>query len=210
MPKMNVIIYGAGGHAAVVIDALLARGEVPIKCLVDDDPTKWGQYLLGLPIVSPQEIGDKISDYLIHLALGDNQKRREKAEELEKQGGKFLIVIHPKAIVSPTAQTGEGTFIGGGAVVDPLVRIGKHCIINNGAVVAHHCQIGDFVHIAPNATLGGEVCIGEGTLVGLSATILRGIEIGENCIIGTGAVVIENVPPNTTVVGVPAKPIERR
>lgn len=207
---MNVVIYGAGGQATVVIDALLAQGEVSIKCLVDDDPAKWGQSLFGLPIVSPQEIEDEIGDYLLHLALGDNQKRREKAEELEKRRGKFLIVIHPKAIVSPTAQIGKGTFIGGGAVVDPLVRIGKHCIINNGAVVAHHCQIGDFVHIAPNATLGGEVRIGEGTLVGLSATILRGIEIGENCVIGAGAVVIENVPPNTTVAGVPAKPIERR
>lgn len=207
---MKVVIYGAGGHSSVVVDALLAKGDSSISCFVDDDPSKWGKKIYRFPIISFEELEKEIPHVLLFLALGDNNVRRQKAVELERRGAKFLTIIHPKAIVSPTAQIGEGTLVAASAVVNPYAQIGKHCIINTGAIVEHHCQIGDFVHIAPNATLGAEVCIGEGTLVGLSATILRGVKIGEDCIVGAGAVVIRDIPPHTVVVGVPAKPIERK
>jgi len=207
---MEVIIYGTGGHSSVVVDALLAKGNASIRCLMDDDPNKWGKKLNRFSVISPKGLEEEISRAFFFLAIGDNDVRRRKAMELEKLGAKFLSIIHPKAIVSPTAQIGAGTLVGGSAVVNPYTQVGRHCIINTGAIVEHHCQIADFVHIAPNATLGGEVCIGEGTLIGLSATVLRGIKIGENCVIGAGAVVIHDVPSHTTVVGIPAKPIERR
>jgi acetyltransferase EpsM len=206
---MKVIIYGAGGHASVVIDAILSAGIGEIKCLVDDDPEKWGKELYGYPVISPQELEEKIKDTHLHLAIGNNSFRREKAEELKKKGVNFLTIIHPKAYVSPTAHIDEGTIICANAVVNPYAKIGKHCIINTGTIVEHHCEVADFVHIAPNATLGGKVSIGDGTLVGLSATVLLGKRIGKNCIVGAGAVVIDDVPDNTTVVGVPAKPIRK-
>jgi acetyltransferase-like isoleucine patch superfamily enzyme len=51
--------------------------------------------------------------------------------------------------------------------------------------------------------------IKKGASVGSSATILCGIIIGENAIVGAGSVVTKNVPPNSTVAGVPAKVIKK-
>jgi acetyltransferase EpsM len=206
---MKIIIYGAGGHASVVIDAILSAGIGEIKCLVDDDPEKWGKELYGYPVLAPQELEEHMKDSYFFLAIGDNNYRRKKAEELKKMRANFPTIIHPKAYVSPTAFIDEGTLVCAHATVNPYAKIGKHCIINTGAIVEHHCEIADFVHIAPNATLGGKVSIGDGTLVGLSTTVLLGKRIGKNCIVGAGAVVIDDVPDNTTVVGVPAKPVRK-
>lgn len=207
---MDVIIYGAGGHSSVVIDALLnSIKDISIKCLVDDDKDKWGKIINGFPVVSPEGLEKYVEEAFFFLAIGENELRRKKAEELGKLGVKFLTVVHPTASVASTAIIEEGTLVCAQAVVNPYAKVGKHCIINSGAIVEHHCVIRDFVHIAPNATLGGGVYIGEGTLIGLSSTVLLRKRIGENCVVGAGAVVIDDIPPNTTVVGVPAKPIRK-
>lgn len=82
-------------------------------------------------------------------------------------------------------------------------------IVNHGAVVDHDCVVGEFAHVAPNATLGGGVSVGRLSMVGAGATVLPGTRIGRGCIIGAGAVVRRDVPDGATVVGVPAKAIDR-
>lgn len=205
---MKLIIYGAGGHAAVVIEVAQLCG-FEIEYLIDDDPSKQGREIYGIPVIKPEELKNKLKNSALFLAIGDNKKRRVKAETLQSYSPLYPLLIHPKAIVSPSVEIGEGTVIMAGALVNPYAKIGRHCIINTGAVVEHHCSLGDFVHIAPNATLGGAVQIGQGTLVGLSATVLLGKRIGENCTIGAGAMVLNDVPSGATVVGVPARFIRK-
>jgi UDP-perosamine 4-acetyltransferase len=54
------------------------------------------------------------------------------------------------------------------------------------------------------------VRVGAGAHIGAGATVRQGIAIGEQAIVGAGAVVVKDVPPNTVVVGVPARPISVR
>ena len=107
------------------------------------------------------------------IAVGDNAKRRQIALENEcmRPTWRYDIVIHPYAVVSPSARIGEGTVIMAGAVVQANARIGKHCIINTGASVDHDCVLGDYVHVAPGAHLCGHVEVGEGALIGAGVCV---------------------------------------
>jgi acetyltransferase-like isoleucine patch superfamily enzyme len=54
----------------------------------------------------------------------------------------------------------------------------------------------------------GEVVVGEGAMIGAGAVVLPGVEIGHDAQVGANAVVTEDVPPETTVAGIPARPVD--
>jgi len=106
-----------------------------------------------------------------------------------------------------------------GADIHPGAKIGKDFFIDHatGVVIGETSEIGDNVSIYQGVTLGGvstektkrHPTIGNNVVVGAGATILGPITIGDNVRVGAGSVVVKSVPPNSTVVGVPAKIVHR-
>ncbi|OGS44259.1 MAG: serine O-acetyltransferase [Euryarchaeota archaeon RBG_13_57_23] len=106
-----------------------------------------------------------------------------------------------------------------GADIHPGAKIGKNFFIDHatGVVIGETAEIGDNVSIYQGVTLGGistekkkrHPTIGNNVVVGAGATILGPITIGDNVRVGAGSVVVKSVPPNSTVVGVPAKIVQR-
>jgi len=147
------------------------------------------------------------------LAIGGIAIRRRVLEEIaliEKSTSAqatyvALTLVHPTAYVSPTAEIGQGVYIGPKAVVHAFANVGNHAIINSGAIVEHECVIGENSHIAPGAVLGGNVRVGRDTLVGIGSRVLPGIQVGAGATVGGGATVVRTVVAGTTVVGVPAR-----
>jgi len=203
---MKVVVIGAGGHAKVVISALQAAG-ITVDVALDEDEGKWGSEILNVPVEGPTNLIRKMENVAAVIAIGSNSIRKKIA--LEYSNVRWLTVIHPKAYVHESVQIGKGTVVFAGAIIQPYTKIGSHVIINTGATIDHDCEIGDYVHIAPGSHLAGNVKIGEGAFVGIGASIIPGIKIGEWAVIGAGAVVIDDIPPYTTAVGVPAKPISK-
>ncbi len=188
-------IYGASGHAKVVIDILEACGR-HIDGLVDDNPDIHD--LSGYPVgrESPQEAE-------IIVAIGNCATRRRVASRAGRKAAP--AAVHPSAVVSPRASVGDGTVVMPGAIIQADANIGRHCIINTKASVDHECVIGDYVHIAPGCTLSGDVKVGEGTWIGAGATVIQGISIGRDCYIGAGAVVVNDIPDGVLAYGVPCR-----
>lgn len=189
-------LYGASGHAKVVLD-ILRDQKVNISGLFDDDSSI--QVLQGIPVISG--IRYPLGAPLI-ISIGDNRQRERLSKELKVQFGK---AIHSSAIVSSTASIGDGSVVIQGSIIQAEASIGNHVIINTGASVGHECIVEDFAHISPHATLCGNVKVGEGTHVGAGAVVIPNIVIGKWCRIGAGAVVIRDVSDHSTVVGNPAK-----
>lgn len=207
MPSERLIIFGAGGHAKVVIDAFeAAGGDLNLVTLLDGNPALWGKSMLGVPI-DPLHISDDLAGASCHVAIGSAAIRSELAAEIVSAGGELVTVVHPRAVVSPHASLGAGSFIAAGAIVAPNAVIGEAVIINHTAVVDHDCVVGAFSHIGPGAVLGGGVAIGELTLVGAGATILPGRSIGSDTIIGAGAVITRTIGDRDKVIMVPASKI---
>lgn len=187
-------LYGASGHAKVIIDILKANGE-NIDGLIDDNPDL--TELLGFPVYHRKE---NISPLIV--SIGDNSIRKKIVGQLH---AKYGVAIHPSAILSPYASIAEGTVVMQGAIIQSCAKIGKHCIINTGASIDHECQIADFVHISPHSTLCGNVHVGEGSWIGAGSTVIPGVKIGRWAVVGAGAVIIKDVPDKAVVAGVPAK-----
>lgn len=190
-------LYGASGHAKVIID-IIENSGLSISGLFDDNPLITEIY--GKKVHGKYE-GLQLEAPLI-ISIGDNKIRARIAKGLPVH---FGTVIHSSAIISPTALIGEGTVVMQGAIIQADARTGKHTIINTAASVDHDCVVGDFAHVSPGAVLCGGVSVGEGTHVGAGAVLLPGIKIGKWCRVGAGAVVIRDVPDNYTVVGNPAR-----
>ena len=196
--RSNFILMGAGGHGAVVAEAIeLSGGQ--IANFVDHYNT--ATELCGYAIVKEDSCAaDEDSQFII--TIGDNATRKSRV--LERVRG-YGLVKHPAASISKRSLLGEGSVVMAGVCINTNTTIGKHCIINTSSTIDHDCIIEDFVHIAPSSALAGGVEVGEGSFIGLGAFIIQGVKIGKWCVIGAGSVVIRDVPDFSVVAGVPAK-----
>ena len=183
-------LYGASGHAKVIVDILNASGE-SVDGLFDDDRSL--EVLLNYPVSSPENVKSPLI-----ISIGDNKIRKRIANSLYVN---FGTAIHPSAIISQGTIIGEGSVVMQGGIIQSCVTIGRHCIINTGSSIDHDCQIGDFVHISPRAVLCGNIMIDEGSWIGAGAVIIPNVRIGKWCVIGAGSVVTKNIPDYSLALG---------
>ncbi|MBX3365213.1 MAG: acetyltransferase [Phycisphaeraceae bacterium] len=203
--KGALLIVGGGGHALVVAETALLSGYALAGVLDDaENPAAtrppFEAHRLG-PLIDTAQAQSR--SWI--LAIGDPSQRKSLLEGSWAAIPGALTLVHPKAVISSTADLAEGVWVGPGAVIHTAAQIGPHAIINTGAIVEHEVRIGSCTHIAPGAILAGRVTVGNAALIGIGAKVLPGVSIGNEAIVGAGAVVTRDVPDGATVVGIPAR-----
>lgn len=201
----TLIVLGAGAHATVVASTAQALGH-EVLAFYDDDESLWGQHVLGAPVAGPTAASICSPADGAVIAIGDNAARKRVAERLDLD---WITLVHPFTWVAPDVRIDRGSVVLAGSVVQAGALIGRHVIVNTRSGVDHDTESGDFSHVA-SAQMAGGASAGEGVLLGLNSAVMPGVHVGPWAVVGAGALVRNDVPPHTTVVGVPAREIAVR
>ena len=150
MRELNLLILGAGSHGHEVMElAQELRIFRKISFLDDIYPERaigpckdFEQYLDEYPVAIP--------------AIGDTEMRKRWMEELMNAGFVIPTLIHPTAIISSSAEVGNGTVICARATIAPGVCIGKGCIISGGATVDRGVVLADWSYVECGEIVSGQ------------------------------------------------------
>jgi sugar O-acyltransferase (sialic acid O-acetyltransferase NeuD family) len=209
--RERLVIFGSGGYAECVVEAVEAAGIFEIAGMVltpsSTMPTS------SRPIIAERDfLSDGARPMLGVVAVGDSFRRQQVVDMISGKlpAFRFATIVHPSAVISPSAKLGEGTVVLANAVVGAQVLIGRHSLLFSTTVVEHGSTVGEFVSTAPGVSVGGDVRIGDRTFIGIGASISHGTQIGRDVVIGAGAAVVASSGDNVVLAGVPAREIRQR
>ena len=202
----DIVFLGAGGIAIVAAEIARSVG-LQIVGFLDDCSERHGTQFCEAPILGGFDqlaaIGQIVS--FAAVAFGNCRGRIKVAHGVREQGFSLPCLIHPSAVISPSASIGEGTIIMPGVIVNAGARVGRNTIVNTAASIDHECSIGDGVHIAPGVRLSGLVTVGDASWIGIGTIVRESVAIGSDVLVGAGSLVLKDIPDGVVAYGSPAR-----
>jgi len=202
----QIIIIGAGGHAAELNDYInhhnTARpaDRMILVGLIDDNPENHSHYGFSAPYLGTVDDHEVREDVYYLMGIANLSYRKPIIEKFLTRGAKFTGLIHPTAIISPSATIGEGTVISHNASVGAKASIGKFNMLNSRCTIGHDSVLGDYNFISPQVAISGNTKLGEANLLGTNSCTIPGMTIGDNNKIAAGMVIYKPVADNETVI----------
>ena len=206
MPITHIIL-GAGGAGRTIAGACHHLDNE--LGFLDDHVTV--PEVNGIPVLGTLAARTNYRDAFCIVGFGSRSQaaRREVFRQLCADGFRFFNVIAPDAYVDRDARLGRGIFIGAQCAILPNAAIGDNCNLCVACTLDHDVVLGEGVYLSPGVNLAGTVVVEEGAFIGIRATVAPGVRIGAWATVGAGAVVLHDVAPGDTVVGVPARSLQR-
>ena len=173
----NLLILGAGGFGQMVYETAQQMGIYERISFLDD--ASKDSRVIGKCVDYPallEEYPNAVA------ALGNNHMRLKWTHDLLEAGFQVPCILHPTAVVSPSAVMGPGCFVMQRAVVNTHVRLGTGCLINSGAIVDHDSTIGDGAHIGlgsvvkANCQIKNEIKVEAGQVIFSTHRRIDGVE----------------------------------
>jgi sugar O-acyltransferase (sialic acid O-acetyltransferase NeuD family) len=214
-------LLGAGGFAREVMPFVrssvaktLLRPESDIDLYFVETWKPKEPNVNGYAVLSLDEFIQMGGKKYFSVAVG-NGRDREAIVTSVGSNAEPLTLLAPQTTLFDYNIIGTGSVFCPNTMVTSNAKIGKFFHCNIYAYVAHDCVIGDFVTFAPGVRCNGRVHIDDYAYIGTNAILREGsserpIRIGKGAVVGMGAVVTKDVPAGTTVIGNPARVMEKR
>jgi len=207
--ELELIIYGAGGLgreiASMAESGCKAGRDLPrwrVIGFVDDTPGMEGQIVHGIPCLGSLETvaaARQGQETFCHVAIGNNEARKDAAARIEGYGWQPASVVHHSAYLSWEVDLGAGSFIGPHTTISPSVKIGKYVLINTRASIGHHVELGEFSQVSLGASILGHAKLERGAMVGAHAVVISNVTVGAWSTVGVCTPALRNVKAGSTI-----------
>jgi acetyltransferase EpsM len=201
----NLIIIGCGSHASELVGYIeyinknSAIKQFNIVGLIDDKIINYQHYAYKYDFIGP--ISDHIIIPEVHylMGIGNLLIRTKVLDAFKAQKAQFTGIIHPTALISDSAEIGEGTIISHNVSVGPKAKIGAFNVINSRCTIGHDTKMGNNNFLSPQVVLGGYSKLGKNNFLGTNSCVLPEVEIENNNKIMAGMTITQKVNNDETV-----------
>jgi sugar O-acyltransferase (sialic acid O-acetyltransferase NeuD family) len=209
-------LYGASGFGREVAPVVSTNTrEMGAEVVFIDDNVSASGLVNGRRVYSWSKfLALDASDKSVVIAVADANVRSLLASRCHEQTIRTFDVVAANVFIGDEVAVGEGHILQPFVTLTSNISIGRYFHANIYSYVAHDCKIGDFVTFAPGVMCNGNVHVADRTYIGTGAVLRQGtpekpLIIGAGATVGMGAVVTKDVPPGVTVVGNPARILEK-
>ena len=212
-------IYGASGCGRSLMPVArqqLQRIGVSAEIYFIDDSLQEQQVVNGHIALNYQSFRNlNAAQKFVLIAIANSQIREKLANQLTSDGLQLWTVQADNVVIMDNIQMAEGAALSPFVSITSNIKIGKCFHANLYSYVEHDCVIGNYVTFAPGVKCNGNIHIEDHAYIGTGAVIKQGtpdkpLVIGKGAVVGMGAVVTKSVPAGVTVVGNPARILEKK
>jgi sugar O-acyltransferase (sialic acid O-acetyltransferase NeuD family) len=212
----DLYIVGAGDFGKETADTVaeINAGSSVYNLLgfIDDDPAAQGTVINGVPVLGGTnyliaQAGARADKPAAVITVAGPATRQALAEKLDPYV-EWTNIIHPQAIIKPSARIGKGNIIQHFSSINSNAELKDHCIVNCNCVIGHDVLLSDYCSVMPQSGLMGFCKMGERVYIGVGVAMIPHVTVGADAVIGAGAVVLKDVEAGATVVGNPLRRIK--
>lgn len=207
----DVIIVGASGFGREILRTIGEINKIShawnVLGFIDDNLHALDSFLLEYKILGSITEWIPSDQEFYVLGIADPKTKEKIVPFLKQKGARFETIISPTAEIAHDSKLGEGAVIFGYTGISVNVTIGDFVFFNSMVGIGHDVVIGDYCTLGPKACISGYTIMGKCVNVGALASTYPGITVEDYATIGMNSAAIRKVKTNTTVVGVPAKPL---
>ncbi len=210
---MNCLIgiYGAGGCGRGIMPLARSIPLAKYARLVFIDERVAADHVNGHVVMSLARFAEhEASEKYVALAVAAPDARAKMARKCDEAGLALLSIWAESVVMMDDVEVAEGALVSPFVTFTSNIRVGRAFHANLYSYVEHDCVIGDFVTFAPGVRCNGNITVGNRAYIGSGAVIRQNLVIGSDAVIGMGAVVTKDVPPGATVVGNPARILQKK
>lgn len=204
----NIIIVGAGGFAREIYhwaNDTFSKENYKIKGFLSYNQKDLEGFNVKADIIGNDDNYKIEKNDRFVIAIGNIDIKKRAINKLKKRGAKFVSLIHPTAMIIPTAKIREGVVICPYCLVSDNVSLDDFVMMNTYASCGHDVKVGKYSILSPYAALNGFVKLENEVFVSTHATVISYKKVGFQSKISANSVVMRDVPPNKIVFGVPGK-----
>jgi len=207
----KLIIVGDSLFAEIAYEYFTHDSPYEVVAFCVEKAFRTKETLLGLPVFDYEALESKyttsqVSVYCALVYTQFNRLRKRFYLDVKKKGYTLASYVSSKAFVWQNVELGEHNFVFEDNTIQPFVKMGNNCVLWSGNHLGHHSVIEDHCFIASHVVVSGCCSIGKHSFLGVNTTIINDITIGEDSWIGPGCVVCKNVPENSLIKPIKAKP----